>query len=144
MTREDAYALGNIIHQEVITFYESQLNEIFKKCTIYHPYRSFRGDTNIRSKLINPIYNDHEAQLKAKESDLERQDMIIKCLNIDLDNKEKLLKAKDELIKELEEAMKPKTCEGCKHKPNDGECYYEPCGTCARFFYDHYELKDDE
>ena len=44
-------------------------------------------------------------------------------------------------IKELEEAMKPKTCEGCKHKPNDGECYYEPCGTCARFFYDHYEPK---
>ena len=46
-----------------------------------------------------------------------------------------------EAIKELEEAMKPKTCEGCKHKPNDGECYYEPCGTCARFFYDHYEPK---
>lgn len=45
-----------------------------------------------------------------------------------------------EAIAELE-AMKPKTCYGCKHKPNDGECYYEPCGTCARFFYDHYELK---
>ena len=44
-------------------------------------------------------------------------------------------------LEELEEAMKPKTCEGCKHKPNDGECYYEPCGTCARFFYDHYEPK---
>ena len=29
--------------------------------------------------------------------------MIIKCLNIDLDNKEKLLKAKDEEIKELDE-----------------------------------------
>ena len=49
----------------------------------------------------------------------------------------------DEAIAELEEAMKPKTCEGCKHKPNDGECYYEPCGTCARFFYDHYEPKDN-
>ena len=47
----------------------------------------------------------------------------------------------DEAIAELEEAMKPKTCEWCKHKPNDGECYYEPCGTCARFFYDHYEPK---
>ena len=44
--------------------------------------------------FLTNIYNDHEAQLKAKESDLERQDMIIKCLNIDLDNKEKLLKAK--------------------------------------------------
>lgn len=48
-----------------------------------------------------------------------------------------------EAIKELEEAIKPKTCEGCKHKPNEGECYYEPCGTCARFFYDHYEPKDN-
>ena len=77
MTREDAYALGDIIHQEVITFYESQLNEIFKKCTIYHPYRSFRGDTNIRSKLINPIYNDHEAQLKAKDEEIRKLNIII-------------------------------------------------------------------
>ena len=52
--------------------------------------------------VIDQIYNDHEAQLKAKESDLERQDMIIKCLNIDLDNKEKLLKAKNEEIERLE------------------------------------------
>ena len=44
-------------------------------------------------------------------------------------------------VEELE-AMKPKTCEGCKHKPNEGECYYEPCGTCARFFYDHYSPKE--
>ena len=55
--------------------------------------------------FLTNIYNDHEAQLKAKESDLERQDMIIKCLNIDLDNKEKLLKAKDEEIKELGEIV---------------------------------------
>ena len=47
----------------------------------------------------------------------------------------------DNAIKTIEYAMKHKTCEGCKHKPNDGECYYEPCGTCARFFYDHYEPK---
>ena len=72
MTREDAYALGNIIHQEAITFYESQFNEIFKKCNIYPQYRSFRGNTNIRSKLINPIYNDHEAQLKAKDEKLQQ------------------------------------------------------------------------
>ena len=56
--------------------------------------------------IIDQIFNDHEAQLNAKESDLERQDMIIKCLNIDLDNKEKLLKAKDEEIKELGEIVK--------------------------------------
>ena len=51
--------------------------------------------------FLTNIYNDHEAQLKAKESDLERQDMIIKCLNIDLDNKEKLLKVKDKEIEKL-------------------------------------------
>ena len=77
MTQEDAYTLGNIIHQEVITFYESQFNEIFKKCNIYPQYRSFRGNTNIRSRLINPIYNDHETQLKAKDKE-------IKKLKIDL------------------------------------------------------------
>lgn len=55
--------------------------------------------------LIDKIFDDHEAQLKAKESDLERQDMIIKCLNIDLDNKEKLLKAKDEEIERLKKLV---------------------------------------
>ena len=55
--------------------------------------------------FLTNIYNYHEAQLKAKENDLERQDMIIKCLSMDLDNKEKLLKAKDEEIKELGEIV---------------------------------------
>ena len=50
---------------------------------------------------INKIFDDHEAQLKAKENDLERQDMIIKCLSMDLDSKEKLLKAKDDEIRRL-------------------------------------------
>ena len=60
---------------------------------------------DIIEDMLDQIFNNHEAQLKAKESDLERQDMIIKCLNIDLDNKEKLLKAKDEEIKELGEIV---------------------------------------
>ena len=51
--------------------------------------------------MYKSILDKAEAQLKAKESDLESQDMVIKCLNIDLDNKEKLLKAKDEEIKGL-------------------------------------------
>ena len=72
MTREDAYALGNIIYQEVITFYESQFNEIFKKCNIYPQYRSFRGNTNIRSKLINPIFDYYEAIIKAKDDEIRR------------------------------------------------------------------------
>ena len=50
-------------------------------------------------------------------------------------------KAIDKSIAQLE-ALETKSCEGCKHKPNDGECYYEPCGTCARFFYDHYSQKE--
>lgn len=72
MTREDAYALGNIIHQEAIAFYESQFNEIFKKCNIYPQYRSFRGNTNIRSKLINPIFDYYEAIIKAKDDEIRR------------------------------------------------------------------------
>ena len=67
-------------------------------CNFYDPRKAI----NI---VVDKIYSDHEAQLKAKESYLERQDMIIKCLNIDLDNKEKLLKAKDEEIKELGEIV---------------------------------------
>lgn len=51
--------------------------------------------------IVEIIFDEHEAQLKAKENDLEHQDMIIKCLSMDLDNKEKLLKAKDEEIEGL-------------------------------------------
>ena len=52
-------------------------------------------------EVTDQIFDYHEAQLKAKENDLERQDMIIKCLSMDLDSKEKQLKAKDEEIKGL-------------------------------------------
>jgi len=58
-------------------------------------------------KLFNQIFDEHEAQLKAKENDLERQDMIIKCLSMDLDSKEwsnvneKIIKAKDKEIDRL-------------------------------------------
>lgn len=37
------------------------------------------------------------------------------CFIGDIDEAIAELKAKNERIKELEEAMKPKTCEGCKH-----------------------------
>lgn len=73
------------------------------------------GDTTLH--IINQIFDYFGEQLQDKDDEIE----LLKC--------------------RIEEAMKPKTCEGCKHKPNEGECYYEPCGTCARFFYDHYELK---
>ena len=96
MTRKEAYALGNIIHKEVITFYESQFDGIFKKCNTYPQYRSFRGNISIRSKLIDQIFNDHEAQLKDKDEEIAKYQMAIdkqskraealKQLSLDKDN----------------------------------------------------------
>ena len=74
-------------------------------------------------EVIDQIFDEFGEQLKDKDYEIE------------------LLKHR--LKHRVEELIKPKTCYGCKHKPNDGECYYEPCGTCARFFYDHYEPKDN-
>lgn len=79
--------------------------------------RSFTLDGDKTLDIINKIFDEYEEHLMDRDDEIE------------------LLKHR------IEELIKPKTCEGCKHKPNDGECYYEPCGTCARFFYDHYELK---
>ena len=54
----------------------------------------------------------------------------------------------DEAIAELEEAMKPKTCEGCKRLPfvltelskkNGGKC-----GTCKRYVKDNYQAEPKE
>lgn len=44
-------------------------------------------------------------------------------------------------LEELEEAMKPKTCEGCKYK-ND---YYKKCEVCKRNYeyFDFYVEKDN-
>ena len=75
------------------------------------------GDTTLH--IINQIFDEHGEHLMDRDDEIE------------------LLKHR------VEELIKPKTCDGCKHKPNDGECYYEPCGTCARFFYDHYAPKDN-
>ena len=47
----------------------------------------------------------------------------------------------NEAINELEEAMKPKTCEGCKYV-SQGR-YRVPCDTCARTLHDEYEPKDN-
>ena len=80
--------------------------------------------------FLTNIYNDHEAQLKAKESDLERQDMIIKCLNIDLDNKEKLLKVKDEEIEKLKLIVE--------------EAIRKPMGVEPHSWSDYKMLKDNK
>ena len=132
MTRKEAYALGNIIHKEVITFYESQFDGIFKKCNTYPQYRSFRGNISIRSKLIDQIFNDHEAQLKevnrvkedfrkvaldldAEASELRTQlkakdiaiELLVNVCKLDVETQDKyriIIKAKDEEIKMLNEA----------------------------------------
>ena len=44
---------------------------------------------------------------------------IMPCLEKLLDEHEAQLKAKNERIKELEEAMKPKTCEQCENHHKD-------------------------
>ena len=44
-------------------------------------------------------------------------------------------------IRELEEAMKPKTCAGCKYA-SQGR-YRVPCNACARTLHDEYEPKDN-
>ena len=43
-------------------------------------------------------------------------------------------------ITELEEAMKPKTCEGCKYEAQGR--YRVPCDTCARTLHDEYKPKE--
>ena len=45
----------------------------------------------------------------------------------------------DEAIAELEEAMKPKTCEGCKHQKID----IDRCDFCKRYYSDQYDPKDN-
>ena len=46
----------------------------------------------------------------------------------------------DEAIAELEEAMRPKTCEGCEHEMLDADCF--PCSYCTRSYQDRYEPKE--
>ena len=48
----------------------------------------------------------------------------------------------DEAISELEEAMKPKTCEGCKWLVIGKYCAL-PIGTCIRKSDDYFEQRDN-
>ena len=68
--------------------------------------------------------------------ELERQIDILKT------NEQGLKRRLEAMIKTLN-YFKSRTCDGCKHKPNDGENYYEPCDTCSRFYCDYWECKDD-
>ena len=64
--------------------------------------------------------------------------------NIDkiFDEHEAEIKAKDERIKELEEALKPKTCDGCVHEVGDMQDLH--CAFCSRSCDDNFEPKDKE
>ena len=85
-----------------------------------------QGDTKhlkwLHDRFVN-VYNENE-----------NVDFLIKFRNI---------------IKELEEAMKPKTCDGCKFKNTvkfvqvEDETF-ECCSVCVRKYYDYFEPKDNE
>ena len=48
----------------------------------------------------------------------------------------------DDAIKELEEAMKPKTCKGCIHGAEDMQAIH--CVFCSRSCDDKFEPKDTQ
>ena len=48
----------------------------------------------------------------------------------------------NEAIKELEEAIKPKTCEGCVYEEKDGVLNVE-CAFCLRNSNDNFKPKDN-
>lgn len=65
-----------------------------------------------------------------------------KAINQIYDDFEEQLKSKDERIKELEEAMKPKTCDGCVHEVEDMQDIH--CAFCSRSCDDNFEPKDNQ
>ena len=69
-------------------------------------------DCKYSEELINRIYHNFEVQLNTK----------------------------DERIKELEEAIKPKTCDGCVHEVGDMQDPY--CAFCSRSCDDNFEPKE--
>ena len=70
-----------------------------------------------------------EKALEILKEILDMQDMSYKVEN-------KVLEA----IAELEEAMKPKTCEGCKYQNID----IDRCDFCKRYYSDQYEPKANQ
>lgn len=70
----------------------------------------------------------------------------LEILNQQLRDETLWLDSHDEAIKELEEAIKPKTCDGCKFRNNVKFVQVEDeilecCSVCVRKFYDFYEPK---
>ena len=61
----------------------------------------------------------------------------LEILNQQLRDETLWLDSHEEATKELEEAMKPKTCEGCKYQNID----IDRCDFCKRYYSDQYEPK---
>ena len=97
---------------------------------------------DIINNCIDKIYNEHEAQLKAKDEEIAKLEQQIGFSDIYIQDLETQIKAKDERIKELEEAMKPKTCKGCVHEVEDMQDLY--CAFCSRSCDDNFEPKDTQ
>ena len=107
---------------------------------------------NTMEELVDKIFDEYEAGLR----DLHAQyaDAIIGKKEL-VDNVFKLteqLKAKDKRIVELEEAMKPKTCEGCIYAQvrhySHGTVWLKDtasvrCDKCSRTHDDNFEPKDN-
>ena len=70
----------------------------------------------------------------------------LEILNQQLRDETLWLDSHDEAIKELEEAIKPKTCDGCKFRNNVKFVQVEDetlecCSVCVRQCYDYFEPK---
>ena len=88
-----------------------------------------------RANIVRNIIND-DGYYYTKHS-------VLEIVNVIFDEHEAQLKAKNERIRELEEAMKPKTCDGCKHL--DGViCKHDRGLYCVRQFEADYFVKDNK
>ena len=67
----------------------------------------------------------------------------LEILNQQLRDETLWLDSHEEAIKELEEAMKPKTCEGCVYEDKDGVLHVE-CAFCLRNSNDNFKPKDKQ
>lgn len=77
--------------------------------------------------------------INIKSSETDKNDVIVKAFESAMRCKLKLA------IKELEEVMKPETCDGCKFRTYDaydlGDLVCSINGNCKRAWHDRYEPK---
>ena len=86
-------------------------------------------ECNDAMEIIDKIFKDHEAQLKAKDEEIRRLN------NLYADTIKELVDALIEI-----ESMKHKTCKGCVHEVEDMQDLY--CAFCSRSCDDNFEPKE--